>query len=113
VDIEMQVLHEISLLEEKACFVTVQLVQGHQDTKKLKRALTAEEHLNVVADKLTHRARGLPDQKTYYPLPSNPVNFRINNKYINSNYPRVVNSAVQSIALQEYFCNKYGGRQQP
>jgi hypothetical protein len=73
--------------------------QGHQDTKKLIRALTAEEHLNVVADKLIHRARALPDQKTYYPFPSNPVSFKINNKYINSNHPRVVNSAFHNIAL--------------
>jgi hypothetical protein len=35
VDIEMQVLHKISLLEAKGCHVTIQHVYGHQDTQKL------------------------------------------------------------------------------
>jgi hypothetical protein len=62
VDIEMQVLHEISLLEAKSCFITIQHVRGHQDTQNSKRSLSSEEHLNIVADELTHRARELPHQ---------------------------------------------------
>jgi ribonuclease HI len=36
VDIEMQVIHEISALESKECYVTIQHVKGHQDTKNQK-----------------------------------------------------------------------------
>jgi ribonuclease HI len=108
VDIEMQVLHEVSLLEKEHLNFTIQHVQGHQDTTKLKRSLTMEEHLNVEADKLTHKARELPDQRQYHRFPMNPVNFILNNRYIDSNYPRVVNTAFHSIALWEYFSSKYG-----
>jgi hypothetical protein len=108
VDIEMQVLHEISQLEAKSCIIFVQHVRGHQDTKNQKKFLSMEEQLNVTADELTHRARTLPDQKHHHPFPVNPVNFIINNKYINFNYPRMVNSAYHSIALLEYFSNKHG-----
>jgi hypothetical protein len=56
VDIKMQVLHDISLLEAKGCYVTIQHLYVHQDTQKLKHVFTAEEHLNIIADELTHRA---------------------------------------------------------
>jgi hypothetical protein len=103
----MQVLHEISILETKSCFITIQHVRGHQDTKNQKWALTKEVKLNVEVDDLTHQARKLPDQKTYHPFPTNPVNFVLNNRYINSKYPRVVNTAFHSLALCEYFTTKY------
>jgi hypothetical protein len=63
VDIEMQVIHEISQLEAKSCIISIQHVRGHQDTKNQKTFLSMEEQLNITADKLTHRARAIPDQK--------------------------------------------------
>jgi hypothetical protein len=71
--------------------------------------MTKEEYsMNTVADDLTHKARPLPRQKIYHSFPNNPVNLIINDRCINSNYPRVVSSAFHSIALREYFINKHG-----
>jgi hypothetical protein len=108
VHIEMQVFHEVSLLETNIAIVTIRHVKGHQDTKKLKRSLMIEEHLNIEADALNQKARDLPDQRQYHPFPTNPVNFVLNNRYINSIYPWVVNTAFHSLELREYFSNKCG-----
>jgi hypothetical protein len=59
------------------------------------------EALNVEADKLTNVARKLPDMKEYQKFPTNKVNLKINNKYIISHYPKMVNLAFHSRALRE------------
>jgi hypothetical protein len=38
----------------------------------------------------------------------NKVNLKINDKYINSHYPKIVNLAFHSIALREHYATKYG-----
>jgi hypothetical protein len=50
--------------------------------------MTTEETLNVEADELIHGARRLQDVKEYHKFPTNKVNLTINNKYINSHYPK-------------------------
>jgi hypothetical protein len=69
--------------------------------------MTIEEALDVKADELTLVARKLPDIKEYHKFSMNKVNLKINNKYINSHYPRIVNLEYHSIALQEYYVMKY------
>jgi hypothetical protein len=69
--------------------------------------LTTIEALNVEADELTHVARKLPDIKEYHKFPTNQVNLKINNQYINSHYPKMVNLAFHSMALREYYISKY------
>jgi hypothetical protein len=66
-----------------------------------------EEALNVEADKLTNKARQLPNVREYNKFPMNKVNFKRNNKYINSHYPKMINLAFHSMALQEYYVYKY------
>jgi hypothetical protein len=94
-------------LQEKDCIIIARHIKGHQDNDK-DRTMTTEEALNVEADELTHRARRLQDVKEYHKFPTNKVNFKINNKYINSHYPKMVNLAFHSIALREYYATKYG-----
>jgi hypothetical protein len=52
----------------------------------------------VEADELTHVARRMPDIKEYNKFPANQVNLKINNQYINSHYPKMVNLAFHSMA---------------
>jgi hypothetical protein len=82
------------------------ICQGHQDSEK-KGKLTIEESLNVEADKLTHESRALPNVKDYAKFPTNKVNFKLNNKYINSHYPKLVNLAFHSMSLREHYTQKY------
>jgi ribonuclease HI len=107
VDIEQQLIYELRQLQEKGCMVIIRHVKGHQDTAD-NRNMTIEETLNVEADELTHVARKLPDIKTYHKFPTNKVNLQINNQYINSHYPKMVNLAYHSRALREYYAMKYG-----
>jgi hypothetical protein len=85
VDIEQQLIYELKILEDKNCIITIQHVKGPQDNNT-KRKLKTEESLNIEADKLTHEARRLPNVKAYSIFPTNNVNFKLNNKYINSHY---------------------------
>jgi hypothetical protein len=101
VDIELKLLHEHHKLNETNC-----IVKGHQDSEK-KGKLTIEESLNVETDELTHEARALPNVKDYAKFPTNKVNFKLNNKYINSHYPKLVNLAFHSMALREHYKQKY------
>jgi hypothetical protein len=88
-------------------YTGIQHVKGHQDTDK-KGKLTTAEAPHVEADELTHLARLLPDIKNYAKFPANKVNLRLNNRYINSHYPKMVNLAYHSMALREYYVTKYG-----
>jgi ribonuclease HI len=107
VDIEQQLIYELHQLQEKGCMIIIQHVKGHQDTAD-NRSMTIEEALNVEADELTHVARKLPDIKVYHKFPTNKVNLKINNQYINSHYPKMVNLAFHSMALREYYAMKHG-----
>jgi hypothetical protein len=77
-------------------------VKGHQDTNT-KQKLKTEESLNIEADELTHEARQLPNVKAYSIFPTNNVRFKLNNKYINPHYPKMVNLAFHSMALRDYY----------
>jgi hypothetical protein len=83
-------------------------VKGHQHMAHKEKNMTIEEALNVEADELTHVARKLPDIKEYHILPTNTVNLKINNRYINSHYPQMVNLTFHSMALREYYETKHG-----
>jgi hypothetical protein len=107
VDIEIQLLHKLKQLNAMNCITTFEHVKGHQDTEK-KTKLTTIEALNVEADELTHVARKLPDIKDCHKFPTNKVNLKINHQYINSHYPKMVNLAYHSTALQEYYARKHG-----
>jgi hypothetical protein len=107
VDIEIQLLHELKKLDGMNCITTFEHVKGHQDAET-NRTLTTIEALNVEADELTHVARKLPDIKEYHKFPTNQINLKINNQYINSHYPKMVNLAFHSMALREYYISKYG-----
>jgi hypothetical protein len=63
--------------------------------------------LNVKADELTHIARKLPYVTNYTLFPTNKVNFVLNNRYITSHNPKMVNLACHSMALREYYADKY------
>jgi hypothetical protein len=58
-------------------------------------------------DELTHEARRLTNIKEYVKFPMNTVNFKLNNKYNNSHYPKMVNLAFHSMALREYYEQKH------
>jgi mannose-1-phosphate guanylyltransferase len=75
----------IILLTVSIFTITLSYVKSHQDKNKLWVEMTKEEYMNTVADDLTHKAHSLPRQKIYHPLPSNTVNFIINDRCIN--YP--------------------------
>jgi hypothetical protein len=90
VDIEQQLVHELFDLQKNGSYINIQHVKGHQDTNmNISRELTYEEILNVEADKLTHKARLLPSVHEYNHFPANKVDFTLNNKVINSNYPKM------------------------
>jgi hypothetical protein len=55
----------------------------------------------IYADDLTHKAQSLPTVTKYVSFSENRVNLFINEKCINSNYPRCTSSAYHSIALHE------------
>lgn len=107
VDIEQQLMYELNALSKKATYIEILHVKGHQD-KDTQRHLTTEEALNVEADELTHQARRLPHITTYTPFPTNKVNLVLNNQYINSHYPKMVNLTFHSMALREYYVDKHG-----
>jgi hypothetical protein len=69
--------------------------------------ITPEEALNIEADDLTHIARKIPHVKNYAKVPVNKVNFKLYNRYVNSHFPKMVNLAFHSMALREYYINKY------
>jgi ribonuclease HI len=106
VDIKLQLMHELHKLNETNCIINIQHVKGHQDSEK-KRKLTIEESLNAEVDELTHEARALQNVKDYAKFPTNKVNFKLNNKYIISHYPKLVNLAFHSMALTERYIQKY------
>jgi GTP1/Obg family GTP-binding protein len=100
VDIELQLIQELHhLKKEKGCLITLGFVQSHQDKEEQIYDMSLKEHLNVLADELTHTAWSLPRQKTYHPFPDNHVNVIINDRWFRSNYPRVVSGAYHSLAL--------------
>jgi hypothetical protein len=107
VDLEQQIVHEIESLQRRSCNIKIEHVKGHQDTATHQRELTYEEILNIAADKLTHVARALPQVKEYEQLPTNKCNFKLNNKYINSHIPKMVNLAFHSIGLRDYYAENY------
>jgi hypothetical protein len=100
-------VHEILSLRKRHCIITIDHVRGHQDTVTNRRELTYEEIFNIEADALTHVARELPSVQEYNHLPTNNVKFKLNNKYINSHIPKMVNLAFHSIALRDYYAEKY------
>jgi ribonuclease HI len=108
VDIEQRLVQELLDLRKNGSYIKIQHVKGHQDTNmNIRRELTYEEILNVEADKLTHKARLLPSEHNYNHFPANKVDFILNNKVINSNYPKMVNLAFHSIALRAYYAEQY------
>jgi hypothetical protein len=107
VDIEQQLMYKLNALSEKVTYIEIIHVKGHQDNDT-QRILTTEEPLNVEADKMTHLASKLPHITTYTPFPTNQVNLVLNNRYINSHYPKMVNLAFHSMALRDYYTDKYG-----
>jgi hypothetical protein len=107
VDVEQQLMHELSLLCEKVAHIEINHVKGHQD-KDNQRNITTEEALNIEADELTHVARKSPHITKYSPFPTNKVNLILNKRYINSHYPKMANLAFHSMALREYYMEKYG-----
>jgi hypothetical protein len=106
VNLELQIIHKIQEFESAQRKITLDFVKSHQDKHKQLHKLTFEEYLNTLADKLTHKARSIPRLKHYYSFPANPVNFIINNKHINSNYPQVCSSAFHSLVLREHLLDK-------
>jgi hypothetical protein len=106
VDIEQQLMYELQQLDETNFIITFQHVRGHQGTEK-KSKLTTAESLNIESDLLTHEARRLTDVKLYSQFPTNNVNFKLNNRYINSHFPKMVNLAFHSMALRDYYETKY------
>jgi ribonuclease HI len=100
VDVEQQLVQELSDLRKNGSTIKIQHVQGHQDTNtNIRRELTYEEILNVAADKLTYEARSLPSIQEYNEFRANKVDLTLNTKVINSNYSKMVNLAFHSIAL--------------
>jgi hypothetical protein len=106
-DIELQLIHELKALLKTKCNIEIFHVEGHQYSTA-RQNLTDEEKLNVDAEELTHIARKLPDIKLYYKFPTNKVNFRLNNQYVNSHYLKMTNLAFHSMALREYYARKHG-----
>jgi hypothetical protein len=102
VDLEQQLMFELSALQEKNFTTEISHVKGHQD-KESKSFLTTEEALNVEANELTHDAQKMPLIKEYGKLPTNKVNFKLNNRYINSHYQEMVNQAFHSMALRKCY----------
>jgi hypothetical protein len=98
---------ELLLLQGRNCIVQIEHVKGHQDTATHQRDLTYEEILNIEAYELTHIAQKLPAIKNYEQYPNNKVNLKLNNKYINSQYSKMVNLAFHSLALREYYLVQY------
>jgi hypothetical protein len=86
--------------------IKIEHVRGQQDEAN-NGMITTEEALNIEADELTHITRKLPHIKQYDQSPANKVNFKLNHKYVNLHYPKMVNLGFHSMALREYFMNKY------
>ena len=107
VDIELQVLEEIKILEQKHFKVILKYVKGHQDLHKSKKTLTHKEKLNVMADILTKEAQYLQDKKDYIPLPTNNVNLILNQEYINSKYSPMTKKAYHSINFRQYLQQRH------
>jgi hypothetical protein len=107
VDLELQLMHEISRLQSMKIIIKVALVRSHQELRKLKSELSHVEFLNVLADSLTKEARKLKRKNIYNSLPNNPIDFTINNKTINSYYALRSKKAYHSIRLREFLQAKY------
>jgi hypothetical protein len=105
-DIEIQLIHELNALQETKCIIEISHVKGHQDSTT-RQHLTDKEKLNVEANNLTHIARKLPDVKSYNKFLTNKVNFQMNNKYISSHYPKMINVASHSMGLREHYARKH------
>jgi gas vesicle protein len=60
VDLELQVLHELRMLEKDQSHVILQYVKGHKQTTK-DQFVSNAEHLYNYADTLRKEARSLPN----------------------------------------------------
>jgi hypothetical protein len=107
VDLELQLLHEIKMLEEEGFTFIVQLVKGHQELVKQRSALSHAELMNVLADNLTKQARQAKSESNYITLPKNSIDFIINNDVISSKYATRSKVVYHSIPLRKYYHKKY------
>jgi hypothetical protein len=107
VDLELQLMHEISILQTSNLQINISFVRSHQELCKLKSELSHVESLNVLADSLTKAARKLKRKTTYISLPNNPIDLTINNKTINSYYTRRSKKAFHSIKLRDHLKGKH------
>jgi ribonuclease HI len=107
VDLELQIISELTLLMSKNYQISIGFVCSHQELKKLKSDLSHIELLNIMADKLTKSARKLKRKGKYTSLPQNPIDFTINNITINSKYSLRSKKAYHSIYLREYYKQEY------
>jgi ribonuclease HI len=107
VDLELQLMHEISILQSTNLQIHISFVRSHQELCKLKSELSHVESLNVLADSLTKTARNLKRKITYNSLPNNPIDLTINNKTINSYYALRSKKAFHSIKLRDYLKGKH------
>ena len=85
----------------------MKIVKGHQDSIKSKSSLSHEETLNVWANNLAKEARTFTDQKDYIQLPTNYVNLKLNDDYINSKYTIVTKKEYHSIRFRKYLQKRH------
>jgi hypothetical protein len=108
IDVEMQILEELTTLQSLGVRMSLQHVKGHQNNNQQTAALSHEAELNVVADLLARDSLSLPSfPEEQIIFPSNPIRLIVNNTHVVAHHKSLLRSAHLSPPLRQHFIKKY------
>jgi hypothetical protein len=107
VDVELQILQEISLMKEQTINITFHHVKGHQDSTKPMEELSTEAKLNIEADRLASLPLKQVPQASYQDFCANHVSLFVDSEPVTAKIKTILRTSHLKAPLKRHLQKQY------